>query len=1164
MVSLKFNSTADIKVPKRIVDQVIGQDEAVQVIKKASQQRRHVLLIGDPGTGKCVGKDTEIISDQGPIKAESLFKSLQKYSIEITKETDTYLLPTKEFNLYTLDDNGKVTKKAIKAAYKGIRKKAIKITTAGGSEFVLSGEHPILTIKNNRLTFLPSEELKEGCFIGTARKIPESDNITFPKEKLKNLRVEKNKAQFIGRNGVKSLTLTVPEVISKELAYFLGICTAEARWQGNFIIYNSDNNIKEFIIDTLIKEFDYPREFILELKTGIFLRKSRTFVQILSSCFDFPLETTQQSSKKKVPSAMYSCNNNLIYYLLCGLIDGDGQLGKRGFELTSSSKELIYGISILFLKLGIQSRIGKSLKHASNTESKIKRPYFRIAIYDLRNIIDLFENLKLFIGSKREGVKFFKDKKFNTNVDIVPSIGKQLCEIKKELNVSFEDLDEHCATFFKLSHGKRNISRSLAQRIITKFKDFSITGSQNNLLLLENNDAIMNLDLVVNSDVFWDRIKSMNLIEDDTYDFEIEDTHNFLVSAGIIVHNSMLGLALAELLPMEKLVDIIAFPNPNDENMPLIRTIPAGQGRDLVMKARLQSMTMFKNQNIIVFILVILAMFAPWWVRSYYKSDIMFAAFFLGGMVFLAAFVIFLNLGKRVENKVKIPRLIVDNFKRKQAPFNDATGAHAGALLGDVLHDPFQSFNSSNKIIIIDGKNNQKSIPVSELVDSLIGGRKKNILRKGTKNYEAIFLSKNELLTLGETHGLVSPVEVLSANRYDCDVKMIKLTTAENKEIVVTQGHKIAVNRNGKIDFVEAKSIKEGDDVFCKADYVIIGEQDIINTYSQEQQHLAKSYYQYLELKQQHPSWGYKKIATKLGVTYGRTRWWWEKNSAPVPVQTIEYLKNKGLLPLKIDNPKLPLIAKVLGATFGDGGIFENLNGLFLSSSEKSAVEEFGNDLIKIFCEDIKLNSRIIKGGVEGHSWCYQNTNRNIIRFFKALEAPIGSKTKIKLIVPEWIRLNYDLEDEFYGSLFGGEIGISSSTLCGARLEFGITGIDELNRFNFLNQIVYYLNRRGIEITGKIYSYERKTNKDSKIFRFVLSQNFDNCQKFVKNVKINYCEHKKKKLVEAINEFGDLKKSKFNVLISRGHGAESAMRLLNLSQSGLYNLLNEGTVKNEA
>ena len=155
---------------------------------------------------------------------------------------------------------------------------------------------------------------------------------------------------------------------------------------------------------------------------------------------------------------------------------------------------------------------------------------------------------------------------------------------------------------------------------------------------------------------------------------------------------SMLGLALAELLPKESLVDILAFHNPNDENMPLIRTVNAGKGREMVQKAKLQSVGMFKNQNIILFILVLVAMFAPWWVRDYYKSDIMFAAFFLGGMVFIVAFVMFLSIGKRMQvGKTPLPKVIVDNFQRKDSLFYDATGAHAGALLGDVLHDPFQS-----------------------------------------------------------------------------------------------------------------------------------------------------------------------------------------------------------------------------------------------------------------------------------------------------------------------------------------------------------------------------------------------------------------------------------------------------------------------------------------
>jgi Lon-like ATP-dependent protease len=38
-----------------------------------------------------------------------------------------------------------------------------------------------------------------------------------------------------------------------------------------------------------------------------------------------------------------------------------------------------------------------------------------------------------------------------------------------------------------------------------------------------------------------------------------------------------------------------------------------------------------------------------------------------------------------------IPKMIVSNYQKEHASFMDATGTHAGALLGDVRHDPFQS-----------------------------------------------------------------------------------------------------------------------------------------------------------------------------------------------------------------------------------------------------------------------------------------------------------------------------------------------------------------------------------------------------------------------------------------------------------------------------------------
>ena len=47
-----FTTTADIKIPEKLSDQVIGQDSAVEVVRKAAEQKRHVMLIGEPGTGK--------------------------------------------------------------------------------------------------------------------------------------------------------------------------------------------------------------------------------------------------------------------------------------------------------------------------------------------------------------------------------------------------------------------------------------------------------------------------------------------------------------------------------------------------------------------------------------------------------------------------------------------------------------------------------------------------------------------------------------------------------------------------------------------------------------------------------------------------------------------------------------------------------------------------------------------------------------------------------------------------------------------------------------------------------------------------------------------------------------------------------------------------------
>ncbi len=264
---------------------------------------------------------------------------------------------------------------------------------------------------------------------------------------------------------------------------------------------------------------------------------------------------------------------------------------------------------------------------------------------------------------------------------------------------------------------------------------------------------------------------------------------------------SLLGQALAGLLPKEKLIDILSFPNENDENQPLIRTMPKGKGKEFVNKLKAQSNTSHKGQNILFYVLLVVTIITPWWIRKQY-GDIMAAASLIGSMVFLAAFVLFMNLGRRFSvTKYRIPKLLVDNSENKTAPFIDGTGAHAGALLGDVLHDPLQSLLSSNKLMTSTG-----NISLKKEVDKILKKHKKEIIKKGS--YEAVHTKKNELNILAEKDKQVKEAEVLSVNRYKFKGDLIKLTTASGKELIVTPEHKVAVKGFFRIKYIRADKVR--------------------------------------------------------------------------------------------------------------------------------------------------------------------------------------------------------------------------------------------------------------------------------------------------------------------------------------------------------------------
>ena len=144
---------------------------------------------------------------------------------------------------------------------------------------------------------------------------------------------------------------------------------------------------------------------------------------------------------------------------------------------------------------------------------------------------------------------------------------------------------------------------------------------------------------------------------------------------------SMLAKAMAELLPKEELQDVLIYHNPEDGNNPKVRVVPAGKGKQIVNAHKLEAQKNSQLRNlIIVFAMLGILVFA--WV--YMNAQFMWA---------IIAVLLLLLLLRYVTPKETVitPKLLVNNQGKTTAPFMDATGTHAGALLGDVRHDPFQS-----------------------------------------------------------------------------------------------------------------------------------------------------------------------------------------------------------------------------------------------------------------------------------------------------------------------------------------------------------------------------------------------------------------------------------------------------------------------------------------
>ena len=156
---------------------------------------------------------------------------------------------------------------------------------------------------------------------------------------------------------------------------------------------------------------------------------------------------------------------------------------------------------------------------------------------------------------------------------------------------------------------------------------------------------------------------------------------------------SMLAQAMSELLPVQELEDIIIAFNPEDDNVPKVKVVKAGDAKKIQQAERMKSKAMGGNINLLLSLFLMASVAIIVFVLPGTGMHVnLIAAMLVGTFMIGAAMMFASQMGRqRMAEPGDSIKVLIDNSNKKKAPFVDATGSKAGSLLGDVRHDPFQS-----------------------------------------------------------------------------------------------------------------------------------------------------------------------------------------------------------------------------------------------------------------------------------------------------------------------------------------------------------------------------------------------------------------------------------------------------------------------------------------
>ncbi len=300
-------------------------------------------------------------------------------------------------------------------------------------------------------------------------------------------------------------------ILDKDFLNFVGLWIADGCYDKNSIIVSVQEQGNKDLVRRFASKFGL---LIKQHSDGFSLMLNSAVLKQAMEVIGFKGD----SFTKKIPDWVYNLSDEQVGWLLQGFFSGDGCVSDKEIMLSVRSRNLIEDVDILLLRLGIVSRIiyGKN----KGSYFKEAKDMFNIRIGTVKEIKKFRRNIGFLVKKKQERLEKLAGRvSSHDSSDVIP-----VClDIKKELQkILGKRFNKHDYITRRNNPGREHLRKllSLVPEGVT--------------------NPVDPLRKAVDSDIFWDQVKSIKKInyKGYVYDISVPENENFICE-NIIAHNTL-------------------------------------------------------------------------------------------------------------------------------------------------------------------------------------------------------------------------------------------------------------------------------------------------------------------------------------------------------------------------------------------------------------------------------------------------------------------------------------------------------------------------------------------------------------------------------------------------------------------------------------------------